>query len=166
MECVPSFLVLLSLSYLKPEICLCLTQSRMWKINEETFHHPLGGTVYFEYCGWERQHTEWVPQITEEAEPFLGYSHLGLLPSQGARSFIPTVCSSLDCRDPLYPVLIGGFSTEVTTISSIVRANHKESDTTEQLNWAELKGKSYLPSCETHIPDDISWSSDPLEPGI
>ena len=62
----------------------------------------------------------WVLQITE---PCQGYFHVGSLPSREAGSFLPTVCSSLDCRDFLFPVLTGSFSAEVMVIISVVKAH-------------------------------------------
>ena len=103
---------------------------------------PPGRDCVLWICGWERQHTSWVPQITGEAEPCLGYSHLGPLSSWEARSFPSIVNSSLDCWDPLCPVLIGSFSAELMVISSVMILH---------------------PTCphEKHTFILGSWSSDP-----
>ena len=80
----------------------------------------LGRDCVLWICGWERQHTTWVPQITGEAEPCQGYSHLGPLPSWVVRSFLFTVSFNLDCRDPFCPVLFGSFSAEEKILALLI----------------------------------------------
>ena len=82
----------------------------------------LGRDCVLWICGWERQHTTWVLQITGGDKPCLEYVYLGPLPSWVARSCLSITSSSLDCRDPLYLVLVGSFSPKEMISSSIVMA--------------------------------------------
>ena len=113
-------------------------------------------------CGWERQHTAWVLQIPGEGKPCLEYFDLGPLPSWVARGLSIT-SSSLDCRDPLYLVLIGSFSPKEMIISSIVMAyptcphDGINSDPQEKILVAQL----YLTLCDSmdcSLPGS-SWHS-------